>query len=191
MWETDISSSLAQESDRSAKGDQPARKGVCTLDRSAIPISCKNIMLTCDGSPFAEKAFQVARTIAQDLGARLLIIGVAPLPPNPGIADLEHTIDQARERFSRRFYKIRLDGMNEGLQIETMLALGDAGELTWRNAKRFRAHLIVGGCPSLSPASGSNTRAEEVPLFHVGSSSRAGSKKEEVCVPLPTNQEIE
>ena len=191
MWETDISSSLAQESDRSAKGDQPARKGARTVDHSAIQISCKNIMLTCDGSPFAEKAFQVARTIAQELGARLLIIGVAPLPPNPGIADLEHTIDQAHERFSRRFYKIRLDGMNEGLQIETMLALGDAGELTWRNAERFRVHLIVGGCPSLTPASGSNTRAEEVPLFHVGSNSRAGSKKEEVCVPLPTNQEIE
>lgn len=191
MWETGISPALAQESDRTTPSDQPTAKGACRLDRSALQISGKNIMLICDGSSLAEKAFQVARTIAQELGARLLIIGVAPLPPNPGTADLEKTVDQARERFSRKFYKIRLDGMNEGLQIETMLTLGDAGELTWRNAERFRAHLIVGGCPSLRPTSGNVTRTDEVPLFRIDSNSRAGSKKNEICGPRRTNQEIE
>ena len=144
MWDTDTSPS-AQESERKTHSDPPAGEGTRTIDRSAIQASCKKIMLTCDGSSFAEKAFQVARKIAQESSGKLLIIGVAPLPPNPGITDLENSIDQARERFSRKFYKIRLDGMNEGLQIETMLALGDADELTRRNAERFHAGLLVTG----------------------------------------------
>ncbi len=191
MWDTGVSPSPAEESGRSRRRDQPDAEGVCPVDRSAIQNSCKKVMLTCDGSSFAEKAFQVARTIAQELGARLFIIGVGPLPPNPSIADLGSSIDQARERFSRRFYKVRLDGMNEGLQIETMLALGDAGELTWRNAERFRAHLIVVGCASFRPAAGSITRAEEVPLFQVNSNPHAGSSKDEICGPVRTSQEIE
>ncbi len=191
MWDTDASPSSTQESDRNTKGDQPTREGICTVDRSMIRISCKKVMLTCDGPSFAEKAFQVARTIAQELSASLLIIGVAPLPPNPGIADLGNTIDRARERFSRRFHKIRLDGMNEGLQIETMLVLGDADELTWHNAERFHADLIVSGCSSLRVVAGGINRAQEVPLVRVHPNSRARSSKDDICEPIRTNQEIE
>jgi hypothetical protein len=118
-----------------------------TANDPATQIPYKKVMLVYDGSPFSEKALEVALTMAEEFNAKLLIVGVVALPERVSIADLQETVNQAHELFSKKFYKIRLEGTNAGLQIETMIALGDAGELTRYNADRFRSHLIVLGCP--------------------------------------------
>jgi nucleotide-binding universal stress UspA family protein len=188
MQDTSVLPSLAQESNRSTKANLP-REVAYPANRDAVQIRGKKVMLVYDSSSFAETALEVARTMAQELSAKLLIICVVPLPTNSNIADLETSVDQARQRFSKKFYRIRLDGMNEGLRIETMLALGDAGELSRRNAERFQIHLIVVGSPGVSAILRSVTRTQEVRL---DSSSRTLPNREQdgLCGPARTSQEI-
>lgn len=147
MWDTYVLPLPSAGSDQEIETDLSARSREFTADHPAVHLPYKKVMLAYDGSPFSEKALDVALTITRELGAKLLIVGVAPLPERASMADLQETVDRAHKLLSRKFYKIRLDGMNEGLQIETMIALGDAGELTRSNAERFRSHLIVLGCP--------------------------------------------
>jgi nucleotide-binding universal stress UspA family protein len=154
MWETFASPFLAHELVGETDADQSRARSVCSTDHSSLQTRYKKIMLTYDGSPLADKALEVALELAQQFKAKLLIVGVEPLPPQPGITDLQKRIDQARERFSSKFYAIRLNGMNDGLQVETMLVLGKSGELTRYNAARFHARLIVMGIQRTSSNEG-------------------------------------
>ena len=192
MWDTAVSPSSTQQSNQRTSSDLP-QESASTLDCNAIPTPCKKVLLSYNNSSAAEKALPVARRIAKEQGAKLIILGVSPLAPRPGVADLESRVDQARERFSKKFYKIRLAGMNEGLQIETLIALGDASELTWRSAERFHAHLIVVGCPEFREAPGGTDLEEKVSVVRVAAESRSvsGGKQMCLCAPSLSNQEIE
>jgi nucleotide-binding universal stress UspA family protein len=142
---------------------EPARKSsfsvrVCDLETSALvdvlEINCrsnlvpvKTIVLAYDGSRPAEKALHLALSLTRSFKAKLHIVGVAVLTHTSGAADLQTIIERVRKRFSKKFYEIRLNAMNEGLQVETMLTLGDLVELTLGNAERFHAGLIVMEAP--------------------------------------------
>lgn len=193
MWDIHVSLSPVEESIEKAHPNLPTRDGATGTSHSEIRIPCKKIMLTYDGSLLSEEAFQVARTIAQEFNAKLLILGVAPLPADPNISELQNRIEDARQRFSRRLYKIRLDGMNDGLQIETTVALGDACELTRRIAERFHAHLIVIGHESHKAGLSMSGSTQEVTIVRFGASARAVLRREGIRLSKPTgtNREIE
>jgi nucleotide-binding universal stress UspA family protein len=146
MWDECIFPLLTRACDRDTTLEASVSSAPLISDQPSIRFPCKKILLTYDGSPSAEKALQVALAIALEFNAKLLVMGVAPLPPVPDATDLQRTAERAQELFSKKLYKFRLDGMNEGLQVETLLALGDPGELSRYNAKRFHTHLIVVGC---------------------------------------------
>jgi nucleotide-binding universal stress UspA family protein len=116
----------------------------------------RKILALYDGANGAERApaLELGLDVARCFQAKLLIIGVSPLPDSPDPFELETIIEDTRVRLSRKFYKIRLNAMNEGLWVETLLALGDPAELTVRNAKRFRANLIIVGSFDTSGPSG-------------------------------------
>lgn len=193
MWDTCVSRSSAEESKETAQPDLPRQEGETGASRFAVRVPYRKVMVTYDGSLSSEKAFDVGRAIAQEFNAKLLVLGISPLPPNPSVLDLQSRIDDIRERFSRRFYKIRLDGMNDGLQIDTMLALGDAGELTRHSAERFHAHLIVVGDLNHSSVLGATNIAEKVSVLRLDRSSGTALSREEICraVPAGTQQEKE
>jgi nucleotide-binding universal stress UspA family protein len=119
----------------------------------------RRILLLHDSSPGAEKVLDLALDVARYFKAKLLILGVGPLPDRSHVCELHTVVEDARVRLSRKFYEIRLSAMNEGLWVETMLALGDAAELTLRNAERFRASLIIVGTQEVSRLSASGMRS--------------------------------
>jgi nucleotide-binding universal stress UspA family protein len=121
------------------------------IDRNSNRLPVKRVILAYDGSRSAEKALDLALSVTRSFKARLHIVGIAALPHASSATDLQTIIERARKRFSKRFYEIRLNAMNEGLQVETMLTLGDPVELTLGNAERFHAGLIVMGYPGFSP----------------------------------------
>jgi nucleotide-binding universal stress UspA family protein len=119
----------------------------------------RRILLLHDSSPGAEKVLDLGLDVARCFKAKLLILGVGPLPDGSDVSELHTAIEDLRVRLSRKFYEIRLSAMNEGLWVETMLALGDAAELTLRNAERFRASLIIVGTQAVSRLSASGMRS--------------------------------
>jgi nucleotide-binding universal stress UspA family protein len=120
------------------------------LDRSFNWVAVRKVILAYDGSRPAEKALDLALSVTRSFKARLHIVGIAALPHTSSAADLQTIIERVRKRFAKKFYEIRLNAMNEGLQVETMLTLGDPIELTLGNAERFHAGLIVMGYPGFS-----------------------------------------
>jgi nucleotide-binding universal stress UspA family protein len=120
------------------------------IDRSLNLVSAKKLILAYDGSRSSEKALDLALSVMRSFKARLHIVGIASLPPTSRAANLQAILERFRKRFSTKFYKIRLNAMNEGLQVETMLTLGDPVVLILGNAERFHAGLIILGCPGFS-----------------------------------------
>jgi len=105
----------------------------------------RRILLLYDGSPASEEAISLALDMVRCFKAKLLIVGTTPLPDRSNVSELKAIIEDVRARLSRKFFEIRLKSMNEGLWVETMLAVGDPAELAARNAERFRASLIIVG----------------------------------------------
>jgi len=124
----------------------------------------RRILLLYDNSLNAEKTLELGLDVARRCKAKLLIVGVGPLPDRSHLSELHTVIEDTRIRLSRKFYEVRVNAMNEGLPVETLLALGDAAELALRNAKRFRASLIIVGTLEVSGPSPSGARsvAQEV-----------------------------
>jgi hypothetical protein len=83
---------LTRECDRDTKLEASASTATLISDHPSIRIPYEKTLLTYDGSPSAEKALQVALTIVDEFNARLLIMGVGPLPPVPNAADLQRTM---------------------------------------------------------------------------------------------------
>jgi nucleotide-binding universal stress UspA family protein len=120
------------------------------IDHSLNRGSVKKVILAYDGSRSSEKALDLALSVTRSFKARLHIVGIASLLPASSATNLQTIIERARKRFSKKFYEIRLNAMNEGLQVETMLTLGDPVVLILGNAERFHAGLIILGCPGFS-----------------------------------------
>jgi len=130
------------------EGPPPVR--AVKIDHSLNRVSAKKVILAYDGSRSSENALDLALSVTRSFKARLHIVGIASLPPTSKAANLQTIIERFRKRFSKKLYKIRLNAMNEGLQDETMLMLGDPIELILGNAERFHAGLIILGCPGSS-----------------------------------------
>jgi len=118
----------------------------------------RRILLLYDSSLNAEKTLELGLDVARRFKAKLFIIGVAPLPDRPDSSELHTAIEDTPTLLSRKFYEVRLDAMNEGLCVETLLALGDAAELALHNAERFRASLIIVGTLEVSAPTPSGAR---------------------------------
>ncbi len=120
------------------------------IDHFLNRVFVNKVILAFDGSRSSEKALDLALSVTRSFKARLHIVGIASLPPTSSAANLQTIIERVRKRFLKKFYEIRLNAMNEGLQVETMLTLGDPVVLILGNAERFHAGLIIVGCPGFS-----------------------------------------
>lgn len=134
--------------------ESAASEGAFNVEGNSNRVPVKKVILAYDGSRPAEKALDLALSVTRSFKAKLHIVGIASLPHASSAAALQTIVERLRKRFSKKFYEIRLKAMNEGLQVETMLTVGDPVELTLGNAERFHVGLIVMGAPpSLAPTS--------------------------------------
>jgi len=103
------------------------------------------ILIGYDGGPDAERALRMARELALASKAKLYLIGVECLPESASAEAFQAAVASALKNYEEVFYRTRLGGMNEGLHVETFIALGQPALWLIRKAQQLRARLIVIG----------------------------------------------
>ena len=104
----------------------------------------RKILVGFDGSKQAEKAIDVALSLAHSLDAKVLIFAVARPPEPPTSVELQAVLDDAREHFEEAFIAIRrLAG--EDVELETDIAVGHPAEQIVHKAEIEHVDLIIMG----------------------------------------------
>ncbi|MGA2991829.1 MAG: universal stress protein [Candidatus Korobacteraceae bacterium] len=102
------------------------------------------ILVGYDGSAQAEKAVDIALSLAQSVDAKVLVFAVAR-PPEPATSvELEAVLDDAREHYEQGFRKIR-ERAEAGLDIQTEIAVGHPAEQIVHKAEIEDIDLIILG----------------------------------------------
>ncbi len=66
----------------------------------------------------------------------MIVVGVEKLPEETTSDSLQRTVQDALQHYQETFYRMRLAAMNEGVQMETTIVLGDpVGELLRRQSE--------------------------------------------------------
>jgi nucleotide-binding universal stress UspA family protein len=107
----------------------------------------KTILVGDDGTPEAERAVDVAISLAQSLGARLIVLGVVA-PPSPesqaegyGLETSAHAHKRLKERLSS---KIQSSG-RPGIEVITEILAGKPDQVIVERAQQDSADLVVVG----------------------------------------------
>jgi hypothetical protein len=105
------------------------------------------ILVRLDCSLGSRDALDVARELALQWKAKLYVVGCDPLPDAPSDEAFHDAVRTALRHYEEFFYRIRLAGMNEGLQVETFICLGTLAGCLFCKAQQLKARLLVIGCP--------------------------------------------
>ncbi len=109
----------------------------------------RKILVGYDGSAQAEKAADVAISLAQCLDAKVLVFAVAR-PPEPATSvELEAVLDDAREHYEAGFKKV-LERAGDGVEIQTAIAVGHPAEQIVHKAEAEGIDLIILGRRGMS-----------------------------------------
>jgi nucleotide-binding universal stress UspA family protein len=109
----------------------------------------RSILVGYDGSEQAEKAVDVALSLAQCLDSKVLIFAVAR-PPEPATSvELEAVLDDAREHYEEGFKKIRVRAGND-VDLNTEIAVGHPAEQIVHKAEVEHIDLIILGRRGMS-----------------------------------------
>lgn len=100
-----------------------------------------------NGTPAAERAVRVALSLARDLEARVIVLGVVP-PPSAESQAEGYAIDDAartRARLEEKFAALRRTAAEEQIALETRIVDGDPEKHLLALAERESVDLIVVG----------------------------------------------
>ncbi len=135
------------------------------------------ILAPLDGSDLAASILDQVRTLARGYGARLLLLTVGPsLPVSlPRAQDIQLTLTFQAEAYLER---VRTTLASDGLDVETVVCIGEPACEILQAAERYQADLIVmnsrGGDGAPSPFMGSVAAkvagASAVPVFVLNAS---------------------
>jgi len=120
----------------------------------------KTILVPLDGSDHAASILDQVGTLARGYGARLILLTVgSPLPMSlPRARDIQLTLTFQAEAHLER---MRSTLASDGLEVETMVCIGDPACEILEVAERFQVDLIIlnsrGGEGAPSPFLGSVT----------------------------------
>jgi nucleotide-binding universal stress UspA family protein len=110
----------------------------------------RKILVGYDGSAQAEKALDIALSLAQTLDAKVLVFAVAR-PPEPATSvELEAVLDDAKEHFEEGFKKVREKASSHDVEIETSIAVGHPAEQIIHKAETDHVDLIILGRRGMS-----------------------------------------
>jgi nucleotide-binding universal stress UspA family protein len=108
------------------------------------------ILVGYDGSKESEKALEVALAIANTMDSKVEVLAVAQPPEPPTAVEMEAVLDDAREHYDKALRRIADAAKENGIEIETAVAVGHPAEQIIRQAERGLADLIVVGRRGLS-----------------------------------------
>jgi nucleotide-binding universal stress UspA family protein len=106
-----------------------------------------NILIGYDGSPESERALAVGLSMARDMESTVEVLAVA-FPPEPEPAtsgELQAVLDDARALYCAALAIIAASAKENGIHVETDIAVGHPAEQIIRRAEQNHADLIVVG----------------------------------------------
>jgi nucleotide-binding universal stress UspA family protein len=110
----------------------------------------RRILVGYDGLPQADKAVEVAFSLAQSTDCKVLIFAVAPPPKPATMVELRAMLDEAQERFENGFARISRKAEELGVQLETAIVVGDPVEQIVHRTETEHMDLIILGHPARS-----------------------------------------
>jgi nucleotide-binding universal stress UspA family protein len=105
----------------------------------------RKILVGYDGSTPADKAAQVALSVAGHHDSTVLLFSVARPPEPAQRAELEAVLDNAKQHFQEAFVRIVEAAKAEGVEIETEIAVGHPAEQIIHKAETWKADLVILG----------------------------------------------
>lgn len=110
----------------------------------------QKILVGYDGSPQADKAVEIALSLAQDTDSTVLILSVARPPEPPTSVELEAMLDDAKEHFEEKFKTFRERAARLELDVKTDVVVGHPVEQIVHRAETDKVDLIVVGRRGMS-----------------------------------------
>jgi nucleotide-binding universal stress UspA family protein len=127
----------------------------------------KTIVIATDGSEDSDRAFALARCMASDTGARLVIVHVTELVGGKGGQyPLAADDDQLKLRIESQVQQLRADGIRADAMMQTV-QLGGPAHVIAEIADSVDADLIVVGTRGRSPVSEIVLGSVPIRLLHV------------------------
>ncbi|HXX44248.1 MAG TPA: universal stress protein [Candidatus Acidoferrales bacterium] len=105
----------------------------------------RKIMIGYDGSKQAEKAAEVAFSLAQSVDCKVLVFAVARPPEPATMVELDAMLDDAREHFEQQFKSLTEKARSLEIECETAIAVGHPVEQIVHRAQMDQIDLIVLG----------------------------------------------
>lgn len=110
----------------------------------------RKIMVGYDGSKPAEKAVEIAFSLAESTDCKVLIFSVAR-PPEPATrVEVDAMLDDAREHFEESFKRLTKSAEERGVSVETAIAVGHPIQQIVHRAEADRIDLIILGRRGMS-----------------------------------------
>jgi nucleotide-binding universal stress UspA family protein len=110
---------------------------------SSCPRLYKRILVGYDGSDSSERALQAGRGLALKSKGDLYVAAVECLPDSGSDNAFQVFVTAILRRHEENLYRLRIAGLNDGLRIDTFIALGDPATYLMRKARRIRASLLI------------------------------------------------
>lgn len=105
----------------------------------------RSILVAYDGSPQAQRAVDVAFSLAEAMRSKLLVFAVIR-PPEPALrAELNAILDDAREHYEQGFAQLRERAKQAAVELDTEIEVGHPAEHIVHRAEQMQAGLIVMG----------------------------------------------
>jgi nucleotide-binding universal stress UspA family protein len=110
----------------------------------------RKVMVGYDGSKQADKAVEIAFSLAQSTDCKVLIFAVAR-PPEPATrVEVDAMLDDAREHFEESFKRITKGAEEQGVNLETAIAVGHPIQQIVHRAEADHVDLIILGRRGMS-----------------------------------------
>jgi nucleotide-binding universal stress UspA family protein len=110
----------------------------------------QKIMVGYDGSKPAEKAVEIAFSLAESIDCNVLIFSVAR-PPEPATrVEVDAMLDDAREHFEESFKRLTKSAEERGVTVETAIAVGHPIQQIVHRAEADHIDLIILGRRGMS-----------------------------------------
>lgn len=110
----------------------------------------RKIMVGYDGSKPADKAVEVAFSLAQSMDCKILIFAVARPPEPATMVELDAMLDDAREHYEESFKKIVKCADALEVNLETAIAVGHPIQQIVHRAETDHVDLIILGRRGMS-----------------------------------------
>jgi nucleotide-binding universal stress UspA family protein len=110
----------------------------------------ETILVAYDGSPQAQRAAELAFSLAEAMQSKLLIFAVIRPPEPAARAELNAILDDAREHYEQDFAKLREQARRRGLDLATEIEVGHPAEHIVHRAEHAETALIIMGRRGIS-----------------------------------------